>query len=109
MKVKDKVVMKTTSKIVATAFNGVGDAPAAKPAAGKAAASGKGTAAAKGKKGLADSNPDLFAALLELAGEHDEHDTFMAAALERDDVESDAAAMNAVMSTKAGSVWAAKG
>lgn len=103
----EKKETKKGNALVATAFLGVnGEAP---KSAGKksAGASGKGTAKA-GKPGLADTNPELFAELVTLAGEHDDHDGFMAAALELEAVEGDALAMNAVMSTKAGSVWASK-
>lgn len=96
-------VTKTYDKIIVTEFLGNGDG-AAKPAGAKSAPAKK----AGSKPGLADTNPELFAALLELAGAHDDHDAFMAAALELPEVEADATAMNAVMSVKAGSVWAAK-
>lgn len=97
-------VSKKYQKIIATDFLGTGDGSVIKAAGTKSAPAKK----AGGKPGLADTNPELFAALLELAGAHDDHDAFMAAALELPEVEADATAMNAVMSVKAGSVWAAK-
>lgn len=61
----------------------------------------------KGKPGLADTDAELFGTLVKLAASHEDHDSFMAAALELDTVDGNAAAMNAVMSTKPGSAWAA--
>ena len=62
-----------------------------------------------GKATLEDSDPDLFAELLSLAEEADDHDSFMEQALSLEAVEGNKMALNAVMSTKAGSVWAARG
>lgn len=52
---------------------------------------------------------DLWAQLIELANNSADHDTFVEAALDLDGVEGNRAASKAVMGTKAGSVWAAKG
>lgn len=97
-------VEKKYAKIIATEFLGTGETGSGKSAVKPVTAVKK----AGGKPGLADTNPELFASLLELAAAHDDHDAFMAAALELPEVEADATAMNAVMSVKAGSVWAAK-
>jgi len=91
---------KTASKIIATSFIGKGDAStngATKPAAKKS-----------GKPALIDTDPALFAELLAIAETHADHEDFVGAVLERADVESNPVAVGAVMSTKAGSVWAAK-
>lgn len=96
-------VTKKYQKIIATDYLGSGDLKGTKFAGKPATAKKSG-----GKPTLADTNPELFEQLLALAGEHDDHDGFMAAALELPEVEADASAMNAVMSVKAGSVWAAK-
>jgi hypothetical protein len=100
--------MQEKDAIIATAFLGM-DGEASKPAAAKPAAA-KPAAASKpaGKPTLADTDPDLFAELVELAQQHDDYDDFVAAALDRDDVDGNALAMNAVMSAKAGGVWAAR-
>lgn len=75
--------------------------PAAKPAARGAAA--------KKSNGIPDGiEEELWAELLELAGEHEEHGDFAAAALDLAEVEGNKAAQKAVMGTKAGSVWAAR-
>ena len=101
--------MQEKAAIIATAFLGVdGDAAGSKPAAGKPAAGKPAAGKPAGKPTLADTDPDLFTELVSLAQEHDDYDDFVAAALDRDDVDGNALAMNAVMSAKAGGVWAAR-
>lgn len=78
-----------------------GDAPAAAPAAAKGKA--KATTAA-----TPDVDPELWATLIGLAKEADDHDAFMDAALELDGVAGNKAIEKLVMSTKAGSVWASR-
>lgn len=88
--------------IIATGFlSGPSGAAASKTTASKTAAKG-------GKASLADTDPDLFAELVDAAREHDDHDSFMEAVLSRPDVEGNPTALNAVMSTKPGSIWAAR-
>lgn len=93
-------VKKTKDAVVPVAFLG-------KATAGTKASGSKSTAA-KGKVTLETADPELWASLVELAGEHDSHTDFMAAALERDDVDGNPLATNAVVSTKPGGIWAAK-
>jgi hypothetical protein len=96
---------KIKNAVVVTSFVGVdSEVKASAPAAStKGAAKGKAA-----KPGLADKDPELFASLVELAGEHESHEDFVEAAMALDTVEGSADAMNAVMSTKPGSVWAAR-
>jgi hypothetical protein len=73
-----------------------------------AGAEKKGKAAAKG--GAPEVDADLWAKLVQLATDADDHDSFMDEALELDGVAGEKAIEKLVMSTKAGSVWAtAKG
>lgn len=106
---------KIGSSFVVTAFNGkAGDESGS--GAAKSAATKKASGSAKSAKPAASSNtgaPEgvddvLWNTLTTLAGEHEEHEDFVNAALELDDVSTNKAAQKAVMSTKAGSVWAAK-
>lgn len=85
--------------IVFVEFRGRDGAAAAPKAAGKA------------KAAAADlTEHPLWEQLVELAGKHDDHDDFMEAAMEVEGVEGDKAITGAIISTKAGSIWAtAKG
>lgn len=55
---------------------------------------------------LTEENSDLVDALVELAGEVDDHDEFMEAAMELDGVADSELAQQVAMSSKAGSIWA---
>ena len=97
--------------IVATGFlSGPAGAGAGAGAGKTAGAAGAGKTAGKtgSKASLADTDPDLFDVLVDAAREYDDHDSFMEAVLSRADVEGNPTALNAVMSTKPGSVWAAR-
>jgi hypothetical protein len=102
--VKVKVVNPETKKeserdaIVFESYLGVDEDEAA-PAKGKAASSSKAKAATP------DIDPELLAQLVELAGEHEDKDDFVEAALEVDGVEGNKAAVSAIMSNKPGSIW----
>lgn len=87
-------------KFVVTKYHGRdGAAAAAKPAG----------AAKKAAAATEEIDPELWDKLVALAGEHAEHDTFVEAALDLPEVEGSKPAQKAVMGTRAGSVWAAKG
>lgn len=94
--------MKTSTKFVVTEYHGKPDED------GKAAAKPAGTAKKAAATATPDVDPDVFAKLVELANEHDEHEDFVNAALELDEVATDKAVQKVVMGTRAGSVWAAK-
>lgn len=85
----------------------------AKPAATKATGARK-AAGSKAKAGVPEGiDDDLWQALVDLAvevqdaEENNEHDDFMERALEIDGVDGNKAANKAIMTTRAGSVWAA--
>jgi len=90
----------TKDAVVFSEFRGVGEEGAA-PA--KAAGATKKAASKPAPAGLDEA---LEAQLVELAGQHDTHDDFMAAALELDEVAGSKDATNAVMESGKGSIWA---
>ena len=104
--------------IVPTAYLGVEEEEApAKPAAKKAVAKKAAAAPAKGpsaieKKQIAlieqleEESPEIVEALRELAGESDDHESFMEAAMDIDGVADSDLAQQVAMSSKAGSIWA---
>lgn len=85
-----------------------------KGASGSAGAASSAPASAPAKAKAADNgvpdgiDGDLWEKLVALAREHDDHESFVEAALELDEVEGNKTAQKLVMSTKAGSVWAAR-
>lgn len=93
---------KEKDAFIVTKFLANGSKPAAKVS--KAAKTTK----LGGKKTLADVDPDLFATLVELAGNYESHTEFMEAALDLDEVDGNQLATTAIVGTKPGSVWAAK-
>lgn len=106
-------VSKESTKFIITDFHGRGDdpAPATKGTAKKAATKTVNKtvnkkAPASDHEGIED---DLWNALMELAGEHEDHGDFATAALDIPEVDGNKAAQKAIMGTKPGSVWAAKG
>ena len=111
-------VEKERSIIVPTEYLGTSDdeAPAKKAPAKKAAAKkapAKGPSAVE-KKQLAliealreeDGGEEIIDALTELAGESEDHESFMEAAMDVDGVADSEAAQQVAMSSKAGSIWA---
>lgn len=109
-------VEKVSSKFVVTEFHGqdaddTDDEPVAQKPAKKSSAKGKPAAKKSAKKGgIPDGiDADLWAELIELAGEHDEYEAFVDAALDVDGVAGDRAVQKAVMSTGDSGVWAAAG
>lgn len=113
-------VKSVKDKFIITEFHGFGEAeaeakPAKKSAAKKAAASTKKASSSRVGGAKADPNAapegvddELWAELLALANEHDDHGDFATAALDIEAVDGNKAAQKAIMGTKAGSVWAAK-
>lgn len=105
----------TKTAIVPVAYLGVeGDeapakAPAKKAAAKKAPATG---ASAIEKKQIAlieeleSEDADMVAALRELAGDSEDHESFMEAAMDIEGVADSDLAQQVAMSSKAGSIWA---
>jgi len=84
-------------------------APAKKAAAKKTAA--KGPSAIEKKQialidQLEEEDADMVAALRELAGESEDHESFMEAAMDIDGVADSDLAQQVAMSSKAGSIWA---
>jgi hypothetical protein len=104
---------KLSTKFIVTDYHGKGDdEPVAKASSKTSTAkAGKGAAKSAAKSnGIPDGiESELWEQLVELAGESEAHEDFVNAALDLDDVASNKAAQKAVMGTKAGSVWAAKG
>lgn len=102
---------KIASKFVVLEFHGRGDdGKKAGKAAAKSSSASKTSSSSKSSGGDVNGiDAELWAKLVELAGEHDEHDDFVNAALDLPEVEASKAAQKAVMGSKAGSVWAAKG
>ena len=111
-------VEKERSIIVPTEYLGTSDdattpakAPAKKAAAKKAPAKGP---SAVEKKQLAliealreeDGGEEIIDALTDLAGESEDHESFMEAAMDVDGVADSEAAQQVAMSSKAGSIWA---
>jgi hypothetical protein len=103
--------------IVPVAYLGVEEEEApAKPAAKKtvakkAAAPAKGPSAIEKKQialieQLEEEDADMVAALRELAGESEDHESFMEAAMDIDGVADSDLAQQVAMSSKAGSIWA---
>lgn len=102
--------------IVPVAYLGVeeeAEAPAKKAPAKKAAAKApaKGPSAIEKKQialidQLEEEDADMVAALRELAGESEDHESFMEAAMDIDGVADSDLAQQVAMSSKAGSIWA---
>lgn len=115
-------VEKNSDFFIFTEYHGRGDAEPDEPVAAPRKAAAKTTAAtkkatapgrvagkAKAGSTLESTNPDLWAELLALANESEDHDAFVEAAMDREDVETDKLAQKAVYSSGKDSVWAARG
>ena len=87
--------------IVFEKFLGVNAGDGAVKPATNGSAKGKGA----GKGAAAELDADLEAALLQLAADSEDHDTFMAAALGIAEVADSKEATNAVMNSGKGSIW----
>jgi len=90
----------TKDAIVFSSYRGLVDGEAAptKPA-------GKSSSKPATKSADDEIPEELMTKLLALAGESEDHDAFMAAALELDEVADSKAATNAVMESGKGSIW----